>query len=741
MVGLKHWFAIACLGLMFSCGLVPQITNQTQGTSPGLTRTNLAPESTDAWRSFCLVPGCAHPHWWLNSSGEMELKAQSTGLQGILMKVPLQGHFTNEARLHLGDNRALARGLILFPVQSSIGAPQPDLDTYLALMLDRDDQGHWRIKARDRQTLADGSRQEQVLDRTGRLSPWEQARRYEAILDGTFSPAGSLRNDFRVPFKESSGQLKMFHHVSSLQDGKEQPFFHLAYAVRKHLMPTIGPAEGWMNLAPVPSWADKAQHYFIGLVLDAHKAGDQVRFRDMQTYRLPSSEPAQESQTFEVTQKSYHWSGFAGDAWQVQFGRRWPASRRYRLVFWSELNNVPAWHINDQLLVTNSFVELWPENRQKSPGCFEAMADNLRWNNEVRIIADHPARKIIHWRSYLMNPAYQTIAQTLGKEPKRGLEAQARSDEYWTIYPDGSTFREIVYSPDDEGYGANAFEIAELSIIAGSRSNPEHHAQPGASLELWNPMKAESFRFRPSQGRDMDGKSYSKGQAPFDRWEHLAAVVRVKDGDDHAPYIYSAFAQAGSAPHVSGAYPLIYDVSWHGYEWQFSHWPIHREPYEYHDQTRTTWDAQVSHSSLVSVQVSHGGRSPGPKSFVSLLGIHPDPHVISSRIQEWAYPPLVHNLQGCDSPSHNPRRGHLELQWNNSPCSFELTSRLKDRDAMPLVLVLRDVQPHQLLKLFVNGKEAAPDLWSMGYEYEDRQSRAVLYIDPQPGGIRSITVR
>lgn len=697
---------------------------------------------SDSWESFCLGENCSHPQWNRNYQGSgWQLRAGSAGLQGLIYRHPVKGHFLEEVSLDLSDREAPPKGLILFPaVDKGKGRLEPDYEAYIALVLDRDERGHFRIRARDRQPDPKGWGFIQgLLDRTGRFSPWEKERRYQAILDGSFAPSGNNRNDFHVPFKDTTGRLRIFHHSHSMLDGQEQPFFYLSYSVKKNILASTAPAEGWMQLAPLASWHWPWQSYFVGLLMDADYGGQEARFYELNSQQLPREEPAAESQSFRLVKQSYHWSGFSGDAWQVQFGPEFPVSSRYRLVFWSEMNNVPAWHINDQLLLTNSFIELWPEDRQRSKGCFEAMSDGLRWNNDVKIIADNPARKVIHWRSFLLNPAYQTIAQTLGwsYDGKRGLDALPRSDEIWTVYPDGSVFRQMSYVPDPHGYGADTYEIAEISVIAGTRTSPEDHAQSGAALELWNPMGSDYFKFRPSHGRDIDGKTYGR-QAPFDWWDQTVAVAKLRDGSENAPYIYSAFAQSWAAPHVSGSYHLDFDISWHGFEWQFSHWPVHREPYEFHDQTRTTWDSQVSHSALVSVQVTGGGRTPEKKTFVSLLGMHHSAQAIASRVQDWSYPPEVKNLENCQSPWFDPRQGHLELNWRGSYCSFELSSRFEGRDAVPLVLNLRGVTSHQNFWVKVNGRNLDAHEWKLGWEYHRGAPEAVIFISGQKGGIQRV---
>ena len=701
-------------------------------------------------RSFCLGTGCRLP-LWTEDHRQWLLESLGSGLQGLLAPEAIQGHFVSELQLDLDAADKSPRGLILFPaLRNPAGELLPDTASYVSLLRDRDSSGVVRYRARDRQPSPDGKDySEQLLDNTQRLDSWEKEKRYQTILDGTFGAGYNSRNDFRNPFTADTGRLRIFHHSSSQSDDGDQPFFYLSYYAEMKQKAvhdegrgsTALPAEGWMSLAPLAAWLQPDQEYFIGVVMDASEGGVKANFSKPETKLFPAAEPERDSDRFELRHEPYYWSGFQGDAWQLSFGRHFPASHRYRLVFWTEMNNVPAWHINDQLLFTYSFVELWPQNRSASPGCFEAMSDDMLWNNKVTILADHAARKIIHWRSYLVNPAYQTIAQSYGQpyDVTRSPESLAHADEIWTVYPDGTAFRHIIYSPDSQGLGANDFEIAELAVIAGAQTRPADHAQAGASLELWNPNSSESYHFRPSRGLDRSGKSFPKGYAPYDAWPTTAAVARLKDGDTEAPYIYAAFAQGGVPGLVSEPHELIYDVSWQGYEWEFSHWSVHREPYEYHDKTMAVWKGEVSHSSLMSVQVKSGGRSTNPKEFVSLVGIQGEAQAISARIQEWTRPPEISAVRSCKNLSYDPRRGTFNFMWNGVGCAFHVYSELREKQALPLALSLLGAPDE--LEIEINGRRLSAADFEIGFEMAEQGRTAIIYIPDAKTGDLEILIQ
>jgi hypothetical protein len=92
--------------------------------------------------------------------------------------------------------------------------------------------------------------------------------------------------------------------------------------------------------------------------------------------------------------------------------------------------------------MTDQSVEAWND----AEGCFEHMQDRHCRFSHVRIIENNEARVVIHWR-YAPVSAYDN---TWRVDPKTGWECWI--DEYYYIYPDGSSIRKVSWKKGSLGW-------------------------------------------------------------------------------------------------------------------------------------------------------------------------------------------------------------------------------------------------------------------------------------------------
>ena len=106
----------------------------------------------------------------------------------------------------------------------------------------------------------------------------------------------------------------------------------------------------------------------------------------------PTGDPDDRTTGFAITRREYNWSGCFGEALVVSFGEEFAFRQRdCKLVFWSEANYVPAWHLSNQLLQCYEFAETWGGG---SVGCMEPMSDRLRRWASVEVVST-PASRIV----------------------------------------------------------------------------------------------------------------------------------------------------------------------------------------------------------------------------------------------------------------------------------------------------------------------------------------------------------
>jgi hypothetical protein len=101
-----------------------------------------------------------------------------------------------------------------------------------------------------------------------------------------------------------------------------------------------------------------------------------------------------------------------------------------RLVFWRGTRYSPAWVSGNGLWMADQSVEAWKTGDADTDGCFEHMQDRHCRYSHVRIIENHDARTVVHWR----------YAPVSSKDNLWNVDEKTGQacwiDEYYTIYPD-----------------------------------------------------------------------------------------------------------------------------------------------------------------------------------------------------------------------------------------------------------------------------------------------------------------
>jgi len=115
----------------------------------------------------------------------------------------------------------------------------------------------------------------------------------------------------------------------------------------------------------------------------------------------------------------------------------------FRFIFWRGTNYIPHWVSENNIWYNNEFTETW-----ETIGSSEPMSDKQCRFSHVRIIENNNARVVVHWR-YALNDVNYRIAW-----PDSTTGWGDWCDEYYTIYPDGTSVRKITlyssYHADDE---------------------------------------------------------------------------------------------------------------------------------------------------------------------------------------------------------------------------------------------------------------------------------------------------
>ena len=556
---------------------------------------------------------------------------------GVYSPVAVSGHFYAEVDFGKDENTALAI------IHEKNG--KPDTDNFTMITVDRNKDGKIVVSLKDRQDGIDN-----ILDNTGRLGK----KRYTHVLD----------NQYSVPFTKTNKKFRIFRDDAS-------GFFHLYYSVSKEIRGKQ--ADGWMELAPSKDWSKPNQKFYVALACTSGNSPAKAQFNSVKIVQKPTHDLDDTDTGFKATKRDYNWSGFTGDAIVITFGDEFEFHNKdCKFVFWSETNYIPAWHMNDQLLLSYEFVEMWGHgDRKKNRGCFEPMSDRLlRWSS-VDILEDNNVRKVIKWHYVLCNPHYELPNKSQSND-------LPEVDEYWTFYPDGTGLRQIIFKPNLDSGFRNIHEIMEIIAIAGSLTHPgDHLASPAITIL---DMGKELRTYIPGLPLDKD----------IQNWPQVISSANFKN----APDAFCAFSVDNNIPDTFSHYPIYWDLSWHNICYKFSHWPACKEPFQFDDKSFGHWKSQPSHTCLISGQIIEGtdwndhyeldahGRK--YRQWVSLVGLNEQGYNEGLRIKtaSWLYPGKIKMLdKNCrfDNINYKQREFVFTRTGQENRCTFLLEPVEKTR--------------------------------------------------------------
>lgn len=534
---------------------------------------------------------------------------------GVCLPKTAKGHFIAEASANKTTNFGLAI------IQEKNG--KPDFNNYTSVSVCIE-SGIPTLRVLDRQNGINN-----VLDNTGKIKKDDYSFRYSIPLNNNY---------FSVPFTASTGKVRIIRN-------KISGFFHFYVSVGKELNGKFN--ENWIELAQSKDWGGQGQNYFICPVVrngndnTAEVTYSNIRFEEFAPEDIPNA-----SSGFQAEKRNYTWAGFPGDATVINFDPKHceAAVQDRKFVFWSEMNYVPAWHMNNELLYCYEFAETWSDLNK---GCFEPMSDRLLAYTKVDILENNKVRKVVKFHYALINPDYKTPYPN---------SVFPEVDEYYTFYPDGTGVRRVDYIQKAEGAGYYRYhELSEPLIISGSSSTPADHVKdPAFSISNLSGGRYDLYPAKPFDEVNRNVKN----------WKEQIYTAHL----NNAPDAFCVFSYTPERPEVSPL-PLENDLTWHDISYQMSHWPVDKQPYlnarnNDYDKSGATWPSQVSHSSLIGIeakgdiswnsayQVNKDGNK--FRTYLMLLGINqPDASSdIEALTRAWLY---TGNLKDLNGLSYDPQ--------------------------------------------------------------------------------------
>jgi hypothetical protein len=289
------------------------------------------------------------------------------------------------------------------------------------------------------------------------------------------------------------------------------------------------------------------------------------------------------------------WRDIPGAEIVVKFDKN-PCS----VIYWRGTNYAANWVADNNRWMADQSSETGGPH-----GCSEHMADKQVRHCHARIIENTPARVMIHWRYPCVDVSYQN------------LNPEAWSDEYHTIYPDGTGVRQVVWNGSgrsDPGFqdiqfltnpGESALDVMNLQAMTLANLK-------GETRELtWEPPHGVPANTLPDATIEvLNSKSEHKVFAMFQ-----GGHINPWGGDEQSKYTADPFAGP------------------------WNHWPMHLVP---SDGRFAVAADRVTHFAL-------GANDAAPKfGSMVLYGFTKEPITrLLPLARSWIRPPEITALSGC----------------------------------------------------------------------------------------------
>jgi hypothetical protein len=304
-----------------------------------------------------------------------------------------------------------------------------------------------------------------VSHRDGRLAGYDFAIGPEGEIGLSMSMDDVFyRAEWRVCRSQSAVPLRAWCHVAAVYDASGLPLYadgeeagrldtegRLVFADNADLLigmnrakkPASHPHRAYSNL---PTWIaidgalDEVKIHDVALsadeIRDSWEARRTVAPPALSERRLPSprGKPSRFGAAYCKLEYHKEWDDLWPTGDQPDIVVSFDDSP-VRAVFWRGTSYSPAWVTENEIWMTDQSVEGWNEK-----GTFEHMNDPRCLYSHVRVLENHDARVVVHWRYAPVN----TRGEFWRFDDSVGWGCWI--DEYHTFYPNGTAIRNITWN-------------------------------------------------------------------------------------------------------------------------------------------------------------------------------------------------------------------------------------------------------------------------------------------------------
>lgn len=366
-----------------------------------------------------------------------------------------------------------------------------------------------------------------------------------------------------------------------------------------------------------------------------------------------------------------------------------------RVVFWRGTSYSPAWVMEDGTWISDQSVEAWTEGET-----YEHMNDPRCTYSHVRIIENHAARVVVHWRYALAN----TRGDLWRVDEKTGMACWA--DEYYSFYPDGVGVRYITWKKGSLGKTRQFQETTPL-CHAGQRPEDIIHLDAltlmnmeGEQLTYSWPGTSESRKSLLPPSSNIQIVNLKSNGKPFLIFEPGSRIQVLGGGIRKG--IYSAF-------------PLC------------NHWPVAMIPSD--GRTCQAPDQPSSFSPAICEPVVH--ESEGTRSYTCwLCGTVPDgkQDELVNLARSWVEPPELIAVENAASEGYDKAERAWKVRVRDAGKVTSL--KLVGSEATPIIhaaIVVKNWGMNHA-RIRMNGKRLEPSEYRIGRQHRLDGSDLVVWI-------------
>jgi len=360
------------------------------------------------------------------------------------------------------------------------------------------------------------------------------------------------------------------------------------------------------------------------------------------------------------------WRELPGAEIVVKFDRN-PCS----VIYWRGCNYAPSWVVDNNRWMADQSSEIGGRH-----GCSEHMADKQIRHSHARIIANTPARVVIHWRYPCVDVSYQN------------LNPLSWSDEYHTIYPDGTGVRHVVWNGTG---GVPGFQDIQFLTNPGETALDVMNLQ---AMTLAN-LKGETRELTWDPERRVPGNPMED-----------ACIEVLNSRSVHKVF---AMFQGGYIKPWGAGEQSKYTADPFAGPW--NHWPMHLVP---SDGRFAVAADRVTHFAI--------GANDAVTKFGSIVhyGFTDKPiAALVPKARFWQKPPRLKDVAGAESMGFNKNDKSYCLKMQNSKTAFVIDAT-KDSPVVNPCFVLTGWGEKKEVTVKINGKIVKKgDIYREGSERDD----------------------